>query len=32
MVINEKLVLEITRNLKITKKQVETVLNLLNET
>lgn len=31
MVINEKLVLEITKKLKITKKQVETVLNLLNE-
>lgn len=31
MVINEKLVLEITQKLKITKKQVETVLNLLNE-
>jgi len=31
MVINEKLVLELTRNLKLTKKQVETVLNLLSE-
>ena len=31
MEINEKLVLEITTNLKITRKQVETVLNLLNE-
>ncbi len=31
MVINEKLVLEIMKKLKITKKQVETVLNLLNE-
>jgi uncharacterized protein len=31
MVINEQLVLEITKKLKITKKQVETVLNLLNE-
>lgn len=31
MVINEELVLELTRNLKLTKKQVETVLNLLNE-
>jgi len=31
MVINEKLVLEITKKLKITKKQVETVLNLLND-
>ena len=31
MEINELLVLEITQKLKITKKQVETVLNLLNE-
>ncbi|MCK5761571.1 MAG: RNA-binding transcriptional accessory protein, partial [Candidatus Izimaplasma sp.] len=31
MVINEELVLELTRNLKLTRKQVETVLNLLNE-
>jgi len=31
MVINEELVLELTRNLKLTKKQVETVLNLLSE-
>ncbi len=31
MVINEELVLEITKNLKLTRKQVETVLNLLNE-
>ncbi len=31
MVINEELVLEITTNLKLTRKQVETVLNLLNE-
>ena len=31
MEINEKLVLEITNNLKLTRKQVETVLNLLNE-
>ncbi|MCD6482218.1 MAG: RNA-binding transcriptional accessory protein [Candidatus Izimaplasma sp.] len=31
MIINEELVLELTRNLKLTKKQVETVLNLLNE-
>ncbi|MCK5761517.1 MAG: RNA-binding transcriptional accessory protein, partial [Candidatus Izimaplasma sp.] len=28
---NEELVLEITKNLKLTRKQVETVLNLLNE-
>ncbi len=31
MEINEELVLEITKNLKITRKQVETVLDLLNE-
>ncbi len=31
MVINEELVLELTTNLKLSKKQVETVLNLLNE-
>ena len=31
MVINEKLVLELTKNLKLTRKQVETVLNLLDE-
>ena len=31
MEINEKLVLELTKNLKLTRKQVETVLNLLSE-